>query len=108
MGQAMDPPGRVVTTLGRHREPMPTRPVSAGRTAALHVERRAEVEFDDFGWGAITEQARRERVSIEELLVHAAMYYLADADRQRFSHRVPWGRRSQDPSGSADEVRRRL
>jgi len=72
------------------------------------VERKVEVEFDEFGWEALTEHARREEVSVEELLVHAAMYYLADADRQRFSHRVPWDRRSSVRSESADEVRRRV
>ena len=67
---------------------------------------KVEVEFDEFGWEALTWQARRQRVSIEELLVHAAMYYLADADRLRLSHRVPSDRPSPEPSGSADEVRR--
>jgi hypothetical protein len=52
---------------------------------------RVEVEFDEFGWEALTDEAQRQGVTVEELVVHAAMYYLADADRGRFSHRVPRG-----------------
>jgi hypothetical protein len=64
---------------------------------------KVEVEFDEFGWEALTDEARRQGVTIEELVVHAAMYYLADADRERFSHRVPRGRASRVPT---DEPRR--
>ena len=66
---------------------------------------KVEVEFDEFGWEALTDEARKQGVTIEELVVHAAMYYLADADRERFSHRVPRGPGS---SVSADEARRRV
>ena len=64
---------------------------------------KVEVEFDEFGWEALTDEARRQGVTIEELVVYAAMYYLADADRERFSHRVPRG-----PGGGvpADQARR--
>ena len=54
---------------------------------------KIEVEFDEFGWEALNDEARRQGVTIEELIVYAAMYYLADTDRERLSHRVPgWGR----------------
>lgn len=66
---------------------------------------RVEVEFDEFGWETLTDEARRQGVTVEELVVHAAMYYLADADRERFSHRVPRGPGS---SVSPDEARRRV
>jgi hypothetical protein len=64
---------------------------------------QVEVEFDEFGWEALTDEAQRQGVTVEELVVHAAMYYLADADRGRFSHRVPPG-----PGGRvlADKARR--
>jgi hypothetical protein len=52
---------------------------------------RVEVEFDEFGWEVLTDEAHRQGVTVEELVVHAAMYYLADADHGRFSHRVPRG-----------------
>ena len=64
---------------------------------------KVEVEFDEFGWEALTDEARRQGVTIEELVVHAAMYYLADADRERFSHRVPRGPGAGVP---ADQARR--
>jgi hypothetical protein len=64
---------------------------------------KLEVEFDEFGWEALADEARRQGVTIEELVVHAAMYYLADADRERFSHRVPRRRASRVPD---DEARR--
>ena len=64
-----------------------------------------EVTFDEFGWRALSDEARRQGVTIEELVAHAAMYYLADSDRERFSRRVL----RVDGSASrpsADEVRR--
>jgi hypothetical protein len=47
-----------------------------------------EVRFSAFGWQALSEEARRAGVPIEDLVVHAAMYYLAVAPRGRFAHRV--------------------
>ena len=66
---------------------------------------KVEVEFDEFGWEALTDEAQRQGVTVEELVAHAAMYYVADADRGRFSHRVPRGRGA---SVSADDARRRV
>jgi len=71
------------------------------------MDRKVEVEFDEFGWEALTDLSQRQGVSIEELVRHAAMYYLADADRERFSHRVPRGGRSADQTVSADEAQRK-
>ena len=59
---------------------------------------KVEVEFDEFGWEALTDEARRQGVTIEALVAYAAMYYLADADRERFSHRVRPTRRGASPS----------
>jgi hypothetical protein len=56
------------------------------------MKRKVEVEFEDFGWEALTEEAERQGVSVEELVYHAAMLYLA-ANRTPFSHRVPGERR---------------
>ena len=64
---------------------------------------KVEVEFDEFGWEALTDEARRQGVTIEDLVAYAAMYYLADADRERFSHRVPRGPGAGVP---ADQARR--
>ena len=67
-----------------------------------------EVTFDEFGWRALTDEARRQGVTIEELVAHAAMYYLADSDSERFSRRVLNGLDRSASKGSADEVRRRV
>jgi hypothetical protein len=40
-------------------------------------EHRVEVVFDDFGWEALSQEARLQGVSVEELVYHAAIYYLA-------------------------------
>jgi hypothetical protein len=76
------------------------------RAGAQHMDRKIEVKFDEFGWEALTELARREGVSMEELVLHATMYYLADVDSERFSHRVSRSPGRRDPSVPADEVRR--
>jgi hypothetical protein len=52
------------------------------------MKHKVEVEFEEFGWAALTEAAEREGVSVDELLVHAAMYYLGDQDAKRASRRV--------------------
>ena len=50
-------------------------------------------DFDDFGYDLLKAEARRQGVSVEELLAHAALYYLADVDSGRAAHRVlPTGR----------------
>ena len=66
---------------------------------------KVEVEFDEFGWEALTDEAQRQGVTVEELVVHAAMYYLADADRERYSRRVP---RSPGANASVDDGPRRV
>jgi hypothetical protein len=45
-------------------------------------------EFDDFGFGQIQDAARRQGVPVETLLVHAAMYYLADLESGRMAAKV--------------------
>jgi hypothetical protein len=80
--------------------------LDSGERGGQHMDRKIEVEFDEFGWEALTELARREGVSIEELVRHAAMYYLADVDSERFSHRVPRFPGPRDRGVPADEVRR--
>ena len=59
---------------------------------------RVEIEFDDFGWEKLTAEAARQATSVEELLTHAALYFLADVDEGRFSSRVLKGLEEQDPS----------
>jgi hypothetical protein len=46
------------------------------------------LEFDQFGWASLSQEAERQGVSREELLKHAAMYYLADLDSGRVAARI--------------------
>jgi hypothetical protein len=43
--------------------------------------------LDEFGWDALRSEAASQGVSIEELILHASMYYLADARRGRMARR---------------------
>ena len=70
------------------------------------MARKLELTFDEFGWRALSDEADRQGVAIEELVVHAAMYYLANADRESLSHRVLRPPRDTGPGVSADEARR--
>lgn len=54
-----------------------------------HVTYRVEVEFQEFGWTALNEAAARQGVTLEELLQHAAMYYLVHAEPEPISHKIP-------------------
>jgi hypothetical protein len=47
-----------------------------------------EVVFDDFGWEALTREAKLQGISVEELVYHAAIYYLA-GDRPEVARRPP-------------------
>jgi hypothetical protein len=46
------------------------------------------VAFDNFGWSALQDEARSQGISVEELVVHAAMYYLSDLDTGRVARQV--------------------
>jgi hypothetical protein len=46
------------------------------------------VGFEQFGWETLTAEAERQGVTVEELLVHAAMYYLSDLESGRVAARV--------------------
>jgi hypothetical protein len=52
------------------------------------MKHKVQVEFDDFGWRVLSEKAEREGILVEDLLVLAAMYYLAADDPRRVSRRV--------------------
>jgi hypothetical protein len=63
-----------------------------------------EVAFDEFGFEALKREAELQGVTIEELVYHAAIYYLA-GDRQKISHRVPRGLGElppEEPDGPTD------
>jgi hypothetical protein len=50
---------------------------------------RVELEFQEFGWTALNEAAERQGVKLEELLQHAAMYYLVHGEPELISHKIP-------------------
>jgi hypothetical protein len=57
------------------------------------------VTLTDFGWNALANEAERQGTSIEQLLAHAAMYYLADIDSGRLATRAPRFERSSPGPG---------
>jgi hypothetical protein len=65
---------------------------------------KVEVEFDEFGWRSLTDEAHRQGVSLETLVAHAAMYYLAEADPERLARRVMWGRGDPDRKRSGNDA----
>jgi hypothetical protein len=50
---------------------------------------RIEVELGEFGWERLTAEAERQNVAIEDLAMHAIMYYLSDLDAGRVAREVP-------------------
>jgi hypothetical protein len=46
------------------------------------------IELDEFGWHGLREEAERQGVSIEALVEHAAMYYLADLHSGRAAVKI--------------------
>jgi hypothetical protein len=55
------------------------------RTVKKH---QVQVEFDEFGWSRLQAEADCQGTTVEALVVHAALYFLADLDEGRFSSRV--------------------
>jgi hypothetical protein len=45
------------------------------------------VQFDEFGWESLVEEARARDVSVEDLVVHAVITYLAGSGEETFSRR---------------------
>jgi hypothetical protein len=75
---------------------------SLGAGRAKTRKHRVQVEFDDFGWEKLTAEAGRQGTTVEELLNHAALYFLADIDEGRFSSRVLKGLEDhEDPDEAA-------
>lgn len=60
----------------------------------LGVPPVVEVEFDDFGWELIREEAARQGVSMADVVRHATLYFFADRGGERLSRRIsPFKRR---------------
>jgi hypothetical protein len=67
-----------------------------------NVKLRLTIEFDQFAWERINEEADRQRVTPEEIVRHAAMYYMADLDSGRVAMRV-LREESPSPAWTADD-----
>jgi hypothetical protein len=75
-------------------------PVGEGRVA--DTQRDATVHLEGFVWEALTEESARTGVSVQELVVYAVMYYLADADSGRIARQISRGPYSAGGGPEAD------
>jgi hypothetical protein len=76
--------------------------------AAASIVHRINLELTDFAWSALSAEAEKQGVSVEELVQHAAMYYLADLDSGRVAAQVFRAERTgQGPEPREGESRRR-
>jgi hypothetical protein len=66
---------------------------------------RLTVEFEDFGWSRLQEEAERQQVPVEDLVLHAVAYFLADVDSGRQAHRVMRALPDDAPEGRASTPR---
>ena len=57
----------------------------------------ATIQLSDFAWTALSKEAERQGVSLEEILAHAAMYFLADLDSGRVATRINDAAQAADP-----------
>jgi hypothetical protein len=51
-------------------------------------DRKVRLTIDDAIWGEFTVEAERQGVSPDQLLQHAALYFLADRDTGRLTQRI--------------------
>jgi hypothetical protein len=65
------------------------------------MRRSMTLELDEFGRSTLEAEARKHALSPEQLVGHAARYYLADRESGRPAHRVPRFPRQRPP----DETR---
>jgi hypothetical protein len=63
---------------------------------------RVTVEFDEFGWMTLAEEGAHQGVTVEELLVHAAMYYVSELQSGRTAVKIL---RSADLTGNNEAAR---
>jgi hypothetical protein len=55
----------------------------------LGSQQSLTLQFDEFAWKAMEEQAAQLGVSVDEFATFAVLYYLADLDSGRIARRVP-------------------
>ena len=65
------------------------RPASVPRfTAERQAGHSESVAIDDETWDALSDESERQAVSVERLIEHAVMYFLADVDSGRVAGRL--------------------
>jgi hypothetical protein len=69
---------------GRMALRVPRLPTGASESPVL----RLTVDLDDESWRELAAEAKRQDVSVEALLAHAVMYFLADLDSGRIERRM--------------------
>jgi hypothetical protein len=77
--------------------------LSSGEAQDVHTERRLTLSLEGFAWQALDEEAAREGMTVEELVMFSVLYYLADVDSERISRRIsrsPYPRRA----GEGDDL----
>ena len=61
---------------------------------SVPVKRKLALRMDEFAWDTLQHESTRLKVSEEELIAFAVMYYLADVDSGRIARRFPGERLS--------------
>ncbi|HSZ68803.1 MAG TPA: hypothetical protein VK756_00435 [Solirubrobacteraceae bacterium] len=56
--------------------------------------RTLSVTLDEFAWETLSEQSAQLGVDVDELVVFATLYYIADLDSKRIARRLPTELRS--------------
>ena len=89
-----------------------SRRVSTGSSERSDSQILRSVEFglDGFAWEALSNEAEREGLTVEELVTFAVLYYLADVDSGRISRRIslsPFSRTGQLADETPPDARRR-
>jgi len=73
----------------------------------MQEAKRIEIGFGHFTWSRLEDEASRQGVSVEELVAHAVLYFLADLDSNRIARRVPRLRSSDGGSRPVAEAESR-
>jgi hypothetical protein len=63
-------------------------PPRFGEAQGEHTERSITLTLEGFAWETLDEEAARERITTDELITFAVLYYLADVDSGRIARRI--------------------
>jgi len=60
----------------------------SGEAQGKHTKRCVTLTLEGFAWETLDEEAERERITSDELVTFAVLYYLADVDSGRIARRI--------------------